>query len=126
MTIPPDMQAELETFDKACDAAIAEFVQELEAKHPPAMLYHYTDDGGLKGILESGTIRLTNVANLNDPAELKHGFSHAVEIINRRAALQLALKALRLQTQGPPEGKRQGWRRVRLLSYHARDQAGFS
>jgi hypothetical protein len=74
MTIPPDMQAELEAFDKGCDAAIAEFVRELEAETPPAMLYHYTDDGGLKGILETGTIRLTNVANLNDPAELKHGF----------------------------------------------------
>ena len=93
MTIPPDMQAELEAFDKGCDAAIAEFVRELEAEKPPAMLYHYTDDRGLKGILESGTIRLTNVANLNDPAELEHGFSHAVEIINRRAA------------SGPPESK---------------------
>ncbi len=93
MTIPLDMQAELDAFDNGCDAAIAKFVQELETEKPPAMLFHYTDDSGLKGILEYGNIRLTNVANLNDPAELKHGFSHAVEIINRRAAA------------GPPESK---------------------
>jgi hypothetical protein len=45
---------------RACRcSAIAEFVRELETEKPPAMLYHYTDDGGLKGILESGNIRLT-------------------------------------------------------------------
>ena len=85
MTIPPDMQTELDKFDKGSEGVIAAFVQKLEADPPPPMLYHYTDDTGLKGILESGNIRLTSVANLNDPAELKHGFSHAVDIINKRA-----------------------------------------
>jgi hypothetical protein len=33
-----------------------------------------------------GILRLTSVSNLNDPSELKNGFSHAVDIINRRAA----------------------------------------
>jgi len=86
MTIPPDMESDLEAFDRSCDALASQFVRELETEPPPPILYHYTDDAGLKGILESGTLRLTDVSNLNDPSELNHGFSHAVEIINRRAA----------------------------------------
>jgi hypothetical protein len=86
MTIPPDMKTELDKFDESSEAAIATFVQKLEAEPPPPMLFHYTDDAGLGGILEHGNIRLTSVSNLNDPAELKHCFSHAVEIINGRAA----------------------------------------
>jgi Protein of unknown function (DUF2971) len=93
VTIPPDMESDLEAFDRACDVALNHFVQQFEAETPPSILYHYTDDPGLKGILESGTLRLTAVSNLNDPSELKHGFSHAVEIINRRAA------------EGPPQSR---------------------
>jgi Protein of unknown function (DUF2971) len=94
MTIPSDLKSELEAFERESDAVASQFVsRELEARPPPSILYHYTDDAGLKGILESGTLRLTAVSNLNDPSELKHGFSHAVEIINRRAA------------EGPPECK---------------------
>jgi hypothetical protein len=93
MTIPSDMQSKLDEFDRTCEAVLAQLVQELEAQPPPPMLYHYTDDAGLMGILESGALRLTAASNLNDPSELKHGFSHAVEIINRRAA------------EGPPESK---------------------
>ncbi|MGY3347726.1 MULTISPECIES: DUF2971 domain-containing protein [unclassified Bradyrhizobium] len=86
MTIPPDMQTELDKFDKISEVALTDFTRKLDAETPPPMLFHYTDDMGLKGILEHGNIRLTSISNLNDPAELKHGFSHAVEIINRRAA----------------------------------------
>jgi hypothetical protein len=50
------------------------------------MVYHYTDDRGLRGILESGRLWLTDVFNLNDPSELRHGFSHAVTALNARAA----------------------------------------
>lgn len=92
-TIPPDMQAELDRFDKGCEAALGEFVQKLEAEKPPSMLYHYTNDIGLKGILEHGNLWLTSAFSLNDPAELKHGFSHAIDLLNRRAA------------DGPPESK---------------------
>jgi hypothetical protein len=77
--IPADMMTALDAFDKACEVELAAFVRELEAEEPPPMLFHYTDDAGFKGILEYGNIRLTNVVNLNDPAEFKHGFSHAIE-----------------------------------------------
>ncbi|MGA9505323.1 MAG: DUF2971 domain-containing protein, partial [Terriglobales bacterium] len=36
---------------------------------------HYTGDGGLRGILETGQLWLTDVFSLNDPSELNHGFS---------------------------------------------------
>lgn len=84
--IPPDMQAELDNFDKECDARLAEFVQILEDEKPPSILYHYTNDVGLKGILEHGSLWLTDAFSLNDPAELRHGFSHAIDTLNQRAA----------------------------------------
>ena len=39
----------------------------------PDLLYHYTDVAGLKGIVESGTIRATDLRFLNDRAELVYG-----------------------------------------------------
>jgi hypothetical protein len=39
----------------------------------PTLLYHYTDGYGLHGILESGSLWLTDVFSLNDPTELRHG-----------------------------------------------------
>jgi len=77
------MLAALDAFDKACEADLAAFARELEAEESPPMLFHYTDDAGLKGILEYGNIRLTDVLNLNDPAELRHGFSHAIDVWER-------------------------------------------
>jgi hypothetical protein len=91
--IPADMVAELGTFDKAAERLSAAFVKALEAKPPPTMIYHYTNDAGLRGILESGKIWLTDVFSLNDPSELSHGFSQAIDIMKRRAA------------DGPPETK---------------------
>lgn len=85
MEIPSEMQLELDKFNDHCEAATRQFIQVLEAKPPPPMIYHYTDYAGFRGILESGNLWLTDVFNLNDPSELKHGFSHAVDIINRYA-----------------------------------------
>jgi hypothetical protein len=89
--MPDEITAAIGRFHETCEVAIADFAKELDARKPPPIIYHYTDDAGLKGILESGTIRLTSVANLNDPAELKHGFSHAMDILHARVAT------------GPPE-----------------------
>jgi hypothetical protein len=40
---------------------------------PEEPLYHYTDSGGLVGILESQTLRATDARYLNDALELEHG-----------------------------------------------------
>ena len=84
--IPSDMQAELDRFDREAEAIIAAFVGPMDSMAPPAVIYHYTNDVGLKGILESGTAWLTDIFDLSDPSEVRHGFSHAVDILNARAA----------------------------------------
>ena len=60
---------------------------------PPPLIFHYTNDVGLKGILDTGKLWFTDIFDLNDPSELSHGFSHAVTILNGMAA------------GGPPESK---------------------
>jgi hypothetical protein len=82
--IPPDMRAELEKFDRVAEQVIAEFVAPIESQEPPSIIFHYTDDAGLKGILESGKFWFTDIFNLNDPSELKHGLSHAVNILKSK------------------------------------------
>lgn len=84
-SVPPDMRAELQKFDHEADDIIASFVGTLEASPPPSIIYHYTDDVGLRGILETGCIWLTDIFNLNDPSELSHGFSQVVNIMNSKA-----------------------------------------
>jgi hypothetical protein len=91
--IPQDMLAALKNFDVKAEQLVRSFIQKIDLLEPPSIIYHYTNDVGLKGILETGQLRLTDIFNLNDPSELSHGFSHAVKILNRMAA------------EGPPESK---------------------
>jgi len=58
----------------------------LELEPPPPVIYHYTDDKGLKGILENGCLWLTDIRSLNDPSELSHGLTMAADIIEKAAA----------------------------------------
>ena len=39
----------------------------------PAIIYHFTDDVGLRGIFESGSMWCTDIFSLNDPSEFKYG-----------------------------------------------------
>lgn len=66
---------------------------ELSTRTPPDSIYHYTNDSGLHGIIESGKLRLSNIFSLNDPLELSHGLSHAETIL------------LRETINGPPQAK---------------------
>jgi hypothetical protein len=91
--LPQDMRDALTTFDAQAKAIVASFLESLESQEPPDLIYHYTNDVGLRGILETGQLWLTDIFNLNDPSELSHGFSHAVNILNSKAE------------QGPPESQ---------------------
>ncbi|MGH9398308.1 MAG: DUF2971 domain-containing protein [Terriglobia bacterium] len=53
---------------------------------PPPVIYHYTNDRGLSGILGTGKIWLTDIFSLNDPSELRHGLSHGISVLERRVA----------------------------------------
>lgn len=91
--LPQDMQNALDNFEKSAQEIVTTFLKKVEAREPPEIIYHYTNDQGLRGILESGEIWLSDIFNLNDPSELSHGFSHAVNILNSKAE------------NGPPESK---------------------
>jgi len=85
--IPNDAMSELQKFDKAAEQSISSFLKSLGASLSwPSIIYHYTNDTGLRGILESGKLWLTDMFNLNDPSELRHGLSHVVRILMTKAA----------------------------------------
>jgi hypothetical protein len=83
--IPKDMRDTLTKFDSDADVIIAPLKSTLMARATPSLLYHYTSDIGSRGILESGLIWLSDMFRLNDPSELRHGFSHAVQILSEKA-----------------------------------------
>jgi hypothetical protein len=88
-----DMRDALAKFGHEAEEIVDAFLTTLEAVPPPPILYHYTNDAGLRGILESGKLWLTDILSLNDPSELSHGLSLATTILSGKAA------------NGPPESK---------------------
>jgi hypothetical protein len=50
-------------------------VKEILNRHPPGILYHYTTQTGLLGIITSGEIWASHTQYLNDVRE----FPHAIE-----------------------------------------------
>lgn len=91
--MPSEMRALAEEFFTSGDAVVNEFIQGFGNEPAPPRIFHYTNDKGLRGILESGKIWLTDIFCLNDPAELRHGIEHAIELIRSMAE------------NGPPEFK---------------------
>jgi len=78
--LPTELQNAIAKFKEEakdlCDCFRSEFQQE-----PPPTLYHYTTDAGLYGILETGSLWLSDIFFLNDPSELRHGISLAVAVL---------------------------------------------
>jgi hypothetical protein len=65
-------------------SAISAKIQQLVIDHHagravPDILYHYTDAAGLKGIVESGVLRATHIAFMNDASEYLHAGSLLLE-----------------------------------------------
>jgi len=53
----------------------------LRADDPPEVLYHYTTTSGLRGILESGSLFMTDAFFLNDQTEVVYGRDLAREVL---------------------------------------------
>jgi hypothetical protein len=87
------MRRKLRDFDQKSAEIVEQLASNLKDRPQVPILYHYTTEAGLRGILESGKIRLTDIFYLNDPSELRHGLAHAVEILRAKAQ------------QGPQESK---------------------
>ena len=83
--IPASMTDALARFDSGAESIVKPFTDSVESRQP-GLIYHYTNDLGLKGILETGQIWLTDIFKLNDPSELSHGVSFAVDALSERAA----------------------------------------
>lgn len=81
--LPVDLSAALLKFEKTGEEIIDRFTAGVNSFNPPDLIYHYTDDRGLKGVLESGNLWFTDIFNLNDPSEIRHGFSKAVALLDR-------------------------------------------
>jgi Protein of unknown function (DUF2971) len=91
--IPQDMRDAISKFGTDAERIVSTFAGILESYHPQPIIYHYTNDVGLRGIVESGRLWLTNIFDLNDPSELRHSLRHAVDILQKKAQ------------SGPPESK---------------------
>ena len=75
--IPNELQAAIDQFNTWSDEH-SQLEQARTTIDTP--LYHYTDERGLKGIIESETIWFTNYRHLNDPSELIHGIDLAKDV----------------------------------------------
>lgn len=64
------------------NSVVEKFINDVNGEPLVPAIMHYTNDLGLAGILETQTLRFTNVFDVNDPSEIKHGFSHAIRILN--------------------------------------------
>jgi hypothetical protein len=85
-SIPQDMREALDKFSKASQEILERFLAPMEATEPPPIIYHYTNDVGLRGILETGQLWLGDIFNLNDPSELQHGLFLAARTLKSKAA----------------------------------------
>jgi len=85
--VPPDMQTELDKLAIDAQAIVDEFLLRLDQQSlVPEILYHYTNAAGLKGILESGKLWLSDIRSLNDPSEISHPFSRVISTLQEVVA----------------------------------------
>ena len=76
-----DILARVKDHDQATDAIVARFFDDLTSRKMPSTIYHFTDDVGMRGILEGGHLWCTDIFSLNDPSEFKYGMGIARELL---------------------------------------------
>jgi hypothetical protein len=76
----------LDMFRSEAEQIIKSFGENLAMQKPPPIIYHYTSDVGLRGILETGQLWLTDILQLNDPSELNHGLSIGINVLKSMGA----------------------------------------
>ena len=83
------MQKSIMKFDNLSTRIINLYWDKLGNKGIPQYIYHYTDFKGLQGIMENGTLLFTDIFNLNDEVELRHGSALAIKrlIESRRVSI---------------------------------------
>ena len=86
MDLPLELQVAIKSFTDNATAICDELFNTQQSQPLPEKIYHYTNDVGLRGILESGKIWRTSFVNLNDHSEIKYGVSLAADILNELSA----------------------------------------
>jgi hypothetical protein len=56
--LPAELRQATKELWQKTDAIINSFQQPIKETPPPALIFHYTDDIGLRGILDTGTLWL--------------------------------------------------------------------
>lgn len=83
--IPSSVQQAITQFVTETKKIITSLRDDLGTEPTPTLIYHYTDSGGLRGIIETGRLRLSDVFSMNDPSELNHGFSIFLNALKDKA-----------------------------------------
>lgn len=73
----------LQQLQSQLEALFAPFQAEVTAHKDEPILYRYTDDQGLRGILEHGTLWLSDVFSMNDPSEIRYGLRFGTDRVNK-------------------------------------------
>lgn len=75
----------------------------------PSNLYHYTDGGGLLGILDNCTLWATHAAYLNDAQETTYGLNNVVQELKKLSAELSTPPELSGDDLWPPQIQERGW-----------------
>lgn len=103
-----DVREAIERFDREASEIVDAFEHNFVAASPPATIYHYTSEAGLRGIIESGKLWFGDIFDQNDPRELRHGVGAALDAMTIAAAtgppeLKLFAKHMRKMLEGAVE-----------------------
>ena len=86
--IPEDLRSRISIFDNQVNLLIQEFITDLESQGAPPALFHYTNERGLCGIIQSGQLWCSDIFRQNDENELRHGIKVALDALRGRAATE--------------------------------------
>jgi len=79
--LPSEVIKVLHQFDEAADVIIRSFLESTDLRPAPEVIYHYTNDAGLKGIFDTKRFWFTDIFQLNDPTEIRHGIAKAALVL---------------------------------------------
>jgi hypothetical protein len=85
MMIPEQYSVALKSFSNKADEYVNSHAKKIASEPPPDLVFHYTNDVGLRGILQNKTLWLTDIFDLNDPSEIRHGLVKALETLVKLA-----------------------------------------
>lgn len=72
--------------DRFCEPLYKKYLEPYKIINDEAIIYHYTSFEGLKGILSSKRLWLTDFRHLNDPSEINYSLSIIEQQINRKTS----------------------------------------